>query len=121
MVGVRVSMCKQIHEGILVVNELVDSRLKSKRLGLIYMLDFKKAFDMVSWEFLRALLQKFGFRSKWCRWLHTCWASTNFSVLLSDSPEGFFPSSRGLWQGDPLSPMIFPLLNLSTISYGSIL
>lgn len=45
----------------MIADELVDSRLKSKQLGLLFKIDFKKAFDPVSWGFLEALLQKFGF------------------------------------------------------------
>jgi hypothetical protein len=29
------------------------------------------------------------------------------SILVNGSPEGFFDSSRGIWQGDPLSLLLF--------------
>lgn len=64
---------REIHDGVLIVNELLDSRLKSKVSGLMYKIDFQKAFDSVSWTFLDRLLSSFGFGEKWRHWLRVCW------------------------------------------------
>ena len=48
-----------------------------------------------------------GFGEKWCRWICTCIFTVQFSVLVNGSPADFFGISRGLCQGDPLSPMLF--------------
>lgn len=39
-------------------------------------------------------------KKKWCRWIHSCLSSTNFSILVDGSPKGYFKISRGLQQGD---------------------
>lgn len=46
----------QIHEGVLIANGLVDLCIKQRKLGLIFKLDFQKAFDVVNWSFFNALL-----------------------------------------------------------------
>ena len=78
--------------------------------GLICKLDVEKAFDHVNWSFLLQMFERSGFSAKWRPWIFFCLSTVRFSILINGSPCGFFGSSRGLRQGDLLSPLLFVLV-----------
>ncbi|RVW26393.1 putative ribonuclease H protein [Vitis vinifera] len=53
------------------------------------------------------VMQKMRFGPKWIGWMWSCISTAKFSVLVNGVPAGFFSSSKGLRQGDPLSAYLF--------------
>ena len=57
---------RQILDLVLVANECLNSRLRSREPGVLCKLDMEKAYDHVDWNFLLYLLRRCGFGERWC-------------------------------------------------------
>jgi hypothetical protein len=101
---------RNLVDGVLVVNEVVDWAKKTKNECLIFKVNFEKAYDLVDWDFLDYMLRRCGFCEKWIGWVRACTFAGNLSVLLNGSPTGEINIQRGLKQGDPLAPFLFLLV-----------
>ena len=73
------------------------------------LIDFQKAFDSVSWSFLQATLNFFGFKESFCKWIKVLNSNVRAAVLQCGTLSDFFTIGHGCGQGDPLAPYLFLL------------
>ena len=99
-----------ITDNVLVAYETLHTmhcRKKGKKGSLALKLDISKAYDHVEWPFLKEIMHKLGFPERWIDRVMSCFTTSSIYVLINGKPHGNIHPSRGIRQGDPLSPFYF--------------
>ena len=75
--------------------------------GLLLLIDFEKAFDTVSWNFIEKTLNFFNFGPSIRKWVNLFNTNISSTVNQGGDLSKTFDIQRGCRQGDPLAPYIF--------------
>lgn len=102
-----------IVDNALIAQEIVHFvHKKNGKAGfLMFKIDFEKTYDRIDWDFLRLTLTEFGFPdSSHVNLIMSCVTSSILYLKWNGEKLDSFAPTRGLRQGDPMSPYIFLLL-----------
>ena len=77
--------------------------------GLIVLIDFEKAFDSLSWDYIQNSLKLFNFNDSIIKWVRSLQLNSSSKILQNGHLSEKINLGRGCRQGDPISPYLFVL------------
>lgn len=98
-----------ILDNIFLAFESIEWTLENKQDLCMLLLDFEKAYDRVSWTFLRETMHKMGFADIWIQQVMALSANASATVIVNGVQSSPFQLQRSVRQGCPLAPYLFLL------------
>lgn len=110
---------RSTNDNILVTQEILHTlrTRKGHKGGFIFKIDLEKAYDKISWSFLKDTLLYFNFDPNWINLIMSCVTTSTTAILWNGEPLPSFSPGRGLRQGDPPFPLFVCAMYGKVVQY----
>ena len=89
--------------------DMMEWAKNKKKTGLLLLIDFRKAYDSISFKFIGNALLYFGFRNNYIKWINILLNNFKACINHAGNISQLFNISRGCRQGDPNAAALFVL------------
>ena len=96
---------RYIGQNIRLINDIME-QTEIQNTGILLLLDFRKAFDTVEWDFIQQILNLFNFGSSLKQWAKTLYTILKALSYIMDIPQTILNCQGELDRGVP-SPLTF--------------
>ena len=100
---------RSVFDAVKTIDDLLELAQITNKSGILVAIDFKKAFDSLDHTYLLKVLEKLNFGTCFLQWIKTFYTNISSCVLKNGFTTDLFQVRRGVWQDDPLSPLLFIL------------
>ena len=100
---------RTIFDNLMLLRDTLDYVNLTQEPGILLSLDQEKSFDRVDCSFLMNTIHRFGFGQDFRRWISTLYFNASMRVIVNGFLTDSIQLSRGVRQGDPLSPLLYVL------------
>ncbi|CAL8463344.1 g2878 [Coccomyxa elongata] len=98
-----------VGDNVLAHLEEISYLQETQEPGVMVFLDFEKAFDRLDRAWIERCMAAVGFGPGAQRWVHILHSGTTVRVAYNGWHTDAFPVESGVFQGSPLSPLLFVL------------